>query len=1030
VNFRQISAWAIRNPIPPVVLFIALLLAGMVSFSQMGVSDSPDISFPAVIINVSQPGAAPTELETQVTQKVEAAVRSVNGADEITSNIKDGLSTTFVQFDVGTPVDRALNDVRNAVQQIRGNLPDGILEPQVSRVDFGDTLAYYSVASTSMTLEQLSWFVDNTIAKRLLQVPNMAAVNRGGGVSREIRVTLDPARMQALGVTAAEVNAQLRAMNTNATGGRLEIAGSEQAVRVIGNARTAFDLSQTQVALSGGRTIKLADFAKVQDLYGEQRNISTMKGQEVLSFGFQQTKGASDVAVYDGAQKILKDIRKENPNVRISELFTSVGYTKGQYHSSIAAMIEGALLAVVVVFIFLRDWRATLISALAIPLSAIPTFWLMSLLGFNLNSMSLLALSLVSGVLVDDAIVEIENIVRHMRMGKTAYQAAIDAADEIGLAVLATTMAIVAVFLPVGLMPGISGQFFKNFGLTVVCAVVLSLGVARLISPMIAAFLLKAKGQQAHGTGPLMTLYDRVLRWSLQHRWTTIIAGGGGAFFLTIVVMYFEGQHFQFQPNVNIDYSAVAINMVPGTTRDETRAVTERVERMIDASPDVAQAFSDINVGIAHIYITLKPDRSQTSIQWERSMAPKLLATADAQVNFENQTGFRDSSGRDISIRLGGDDPDLLNQVGEKVRAEVAALRELRGVRFSGDLLRPEISIKPRFDVAAQLGVSTAALSQAIRVATQGEIDQNAAKFSLADRQIPIRVTFGERSRQSMSAIENLPVPTATGANVPLKVVAEIKLGAGPVEIKRYSQTRRVVIGADLAPGVVSGEASAKIEKTYTLNHLPAGVKRIIAGPDKWQKELLVNFVIALCSGVLMVFSVLILLYGRLLSPLVNIGSLALAPLGGLLALMPFGIPISLPVMIGIIMLLGIVAKNSILLVDFAIVEIANGVPKLEAILDAGHKRAQPILMTTVAMVAGMVPTALSFGGDGAWRQPMGLTVIGGLILSTILTLVIVPASFSVALDIESWLGPRLRRWLFTYQPGDDQAPLAPQPAE
>jgi multidrug efflux pump subunit AcrB len=1030
MNFRQISAWAIRNPIPPIVLFLALLLAGIVSFTQMGVSNMPDISFPAVMINVTQPGAAPTEMETQVTQKIESAVRSVNGVDEVSSSVKDGISTTFVQFDVGTPVDRATEDVRNAVQQIRGNLPDGILEPQVSRVDFGATLAYYSVDSTSMTLEQLSWFVDNTIAKRLLHVSHMAAVIRGGGVSREIKVTLDAPRMQALRVTAAEVNLQLRALNTNATGGRLQIAGSEQAVRVIGNAKNAFELSQTDIPISGGRSIKLADIAKVEDLYGEQRNISTMKGQEVLSFGIQQTKGASEVSVYDDSQKIIEDIRRENPSIHIKELFTTVGYTKGQYHSSMAAMIEGALLAVLVVFIFLRDWRATLISALAIPLSAIPTFWLMSLLGFNLNGMSLLALSLVSGVLVDDAIVEIENIVRHMRMGKSAYQASIDAADEIGLAVLATTMAIVAVFLPVGLMPGISGQFFKNFGLTVVCAVLLSLGVARLISPLIAAYLLKSKGQQAHGTGPLMDWYERVLRWSLKHRWTTIIVGGGGALLCTVGVIMFESKHFQFQPTINVDYSQVAINMVPGTTLAQTRAVTEKVEKIIDASPDVEIAFSDCNVGTANIYIKLKHDRSQTSISWERNMAPKLLATPDAQVNFQSQTQFRDSSGRDINIRLGGDDPELLNRVGEKVQAELTALPELRGVRFSGDLKRPEISVKPRFDVAAQMGVSTAALSQAVRIATQGEIDQNAAKFSLADRQIPIRVTFGEHARQSVAAIENLPVQTANGGSVPLKVVADIKLGAGPVQITRYGQTRRVQVGADLAPGVVAGEASAKIDKTYTLNHLPAGVKRIIAGPDKWQKELFVSFAIALISGVLMVFSVLILLYGRVVSPLVNIGSLALAPLGGLLALIPFGIPVSLPVMIGIIMLLGIVAKNSILLVDFAIEEIAKGVPKFDAILDAGHKRAQPILMTTVAMVAGMIPTAISFGGDGAWRQPMGLTVIGGLILSTLLTLVIVPASFSIAIDIESWLGPRLRRRLFTYKEGDDGAPLAPQPAE
>lgn len=1033
MNFRQISAWAIRNPFPPIVLFAGLLLAGALAFSWMGVTNNPDISFPVVQVDISQPGAAPTELETQVTQKVESAVRGVNGVTDLSSYIGEGNSHTTVQFEIGIPVDRALNDVRNAVQQIRGNLPQGILEPQVSRIDFdGGALAYYSVDSTSMSLEQLSWFVDNTISKRLLAVPGMASVQRGGGVSREITVTLDPARMQAFGVTAAEVNEQLRGMNTNATGGRLEIAGAEQAVRVLGNASDAYRLSQMQIQLSGGRAVKLADIAKVEDSFGEQRNLSIMHGQQVLSFSFQRTKGASDVSVYDAAQKVIQDIQKENPGVHIHELFTDVKYTKSQYESSISSMIEGAVLAVVVVFLFLRDWRATFISALAIPLSAIPTFWFMQLMGFNLNGLSLLALSLVSGVLVDDAIVEIENIVRHMRMGKTAYQAAIDAADEIGLAVLATTMSIVAVFLPVGLMPGVSGQFFKNFGLTVVAAVLVSLGVARLITPMIAAYMLRAKGIQEHGKGPIMDLYDRVLRWSLQHRWLTVLGGGGGALLMTIIVIMYLGPHSQFQPTINVDNSQVVIQMVPGTTKDQTVAVAKHVASIIESSPDVERAFADINVGDANVFISLKPTRKLTSVEWERSMAPKLTNIADARVYFQSQNGGG-FSGRDISLVLTGDDPIVLRATADKLVGEMASVKEIVSPRVDGDLLRPEIIIKPHFDLAAQMGVSTEALSNVIRVATQGEIDQSAAKFSLADRQIPVRVKFAEGSRRSLSAIQNLPVPTSTGGTVPLRVIADVSLGAGPTTIRHYNQIRRIVIGADLAPGKVSGEAWAKINELPTLKHLPSGVVQVKQGADRWQAELMINILIALVSGVLLVFAVLVLLYRRLISPIVNISSLALAPLGGFLGLMITGMPISMPVGIGIILLLGIVAKNSILLVDFAIEEIGHGVPKMAAILDAGHKRAQPILMTTIAMVAGMLPTALSFSGDGAWRQPMAVTVIGGLTLSTLLTLLIVPAAFSIAIDIEGWLGPRLRKRILTLDdhliPASGGA-AAPAPAE
>ncbi|MDE2410755.1 MAG: efflux RND transporter permease subunit, partial [Sphingomonadales bacterium] len=517
MNFRNISAWSIRNPIIPIVLFMGLLLAGIVSFSRMDVNNDPDIDFPAVTVNISQPGAAPREIETQITQKVEAAIRSINGVDEIQSTASEGSSNTFVQFTIGTNTIEAVSDVKNAVDQIRGSLPDGILEPQVSKVEIGGSgpIGYFAVSADDMTMEQLSWFIDDTVAKRLLGVSGMAAVSREGGVNREIRVVLDPARMQSLGVTASQVNATLRQVNVDAAGGKAEIAGSRQSVRVLGNADNAYQLSQTQISLPGGRSVRLSDVASVSDGFSERTSIAKMHGRQVVTFGIERAKGASDVTVYDGAVTEIAKLEKENPGVHFTLLYTSVKYTKDQYASSIEAMIEGAVLAIIVVFFFLRDWRATMISAIAIPLSAIPTFWFMSLMGFSLNSLSLLALSLVAGVLVDDAIVEIENIVRHMRMGKSAYQASIDAADEIGLAVVATTMCIVAVFLPVGMMPGISGQFFKNFGLTIVAAVLVSLAVARMITPMVAAYFLKAHGQESHGEGRLMDLYTRVLDWTL-----------------------------------------------------------------------------------------------------------------------------------------------------------------------------------------------------------------------------------------------------------------------------------------------------------------------------------------------------------------------------------------------------------------------------------------------------------------------------------------------------------------------------------
>ena len=1024
---RNISSWAIKNPIPPLVLFAMLMLAGIVSFIQMDINNNPDIDFPAAQVIVNQPGAAPTELETQVTQRVEAAVRGINGVDEITSFVSEGQSRTNVQFAIGTPVDRGVNDVRDAIANIRSDLPQGILQPQVQRMDMsGGPIAYMSVEASDMTLEQLSWYVDNTIAKKLLAIPGMAQVRRYGGVSREIRVVLDPGRMQAYGLTASQVNDQLRLVNLNAAGGRTEIAGSEQSVRVLGNATNALGLGQTQISVSGGRVVKLSDIADVKDSYAEQRSISKKDGRQVLSFSLAKSKGSSDVSVYDEAQKVMAQIKKDNPQISFTQLFTSVDFTKQQYESSISAMIEGALLAIVVVFVFLRDWRATVIAAVAIPLSAIPAFWFMHLLGFSLNVLSLLALSLVAGVLVDDAIVEIENIVRHMRMGKTAYQASMDAADEIGLAVVATTMAIVAVFLPVGLMPGISGQFFKNFGFTVVVSVLLSLAVARLITPMLAAFFLKSHGEAEHGESAWVRYYMKVLNWCLNNRWKTMLLGVAA---LALTVYSYATLPVTFQPTTDSDYSQISISLPPGATLAQTTAIADAATAIVKTSPVVEGVFSDIEIGNADVFVTLKKNRPMKSVEFERGMAPKLQAIPDARVGFQSQNGS--FNGRDLSVVLSGSDPALLESQASKIVEQMRTLPELRQPRIEGDVRRPEITIQPRFDVAADMGVTTAALSETIRIATLGDIDQNVAKFSLSDRQIPIRVALAQGSRRSIETLENLPVPTTRGGSVPLKVVANISFGAGPTELRRYNQSRRVLIGADLAPGLVSGNATPKIDALSTVKNLPQGVERVHLGQDKWQAELMVNFVIAVIAGVLLVFAVLVLLYKRVLPPFVNMGSLLLAPLGGGLALHLTGTVISMPVFIGLLMLLGIVAKNSILLVDMAIEEMKHGAQRTAAILEAGHKRVQPIVMTTVAMVAGMLPVSLSLGGDGSFRAPMGIVVIGGLIVSTALTLVIVPAAFSLAVGAEEWLAPRMKRW-FTNNEGATVAAAkpAPQPAE
>ena len=476
----------------------------------------------------------------------------------------------------------------------------------------------------------------------------------------------------------------------------------------------------------------------------------------------------------------------------------------------------------------------------------------------------------------------------------------------------------------------------------------------------------------------------------------------------------------QFFPDGNQDFTRIRIEMVPGTTLERTKAVADEVAAIVNKEPEVRTALQRVGEGNANLFITLDEDRERSSQEFEEALTPILSKIADARVSFLTFGPGGGGSGRDVSVMLSGSDPAQLDQTAQRLVEQMKTLKELRAPRIAADLQRPELIIKPRLDLASQLGVTTVALSQAIRIATLGDIDQNSAKFSLSDRQIPIRVMLAKESRQNLANIRNLPVPTANGGSVPLERVAEISFGAGPTTIQRRNQNFRIFVGADFAPGIVSSDADAKINELPVMKNLPTGVSRAPFGSQEWEQEMQRDFSIALISGTLLVFAVLVLLYRRFMSPLVNMGSLLLAPLGGMLALAIAGQPISMPVFIGILMLFGIVAKNSILLIDFAIEEMERGVPKFQAIMEAGHKRAQPIVMTTVAMTAGMVPTALSIGGDGQWRAPMGTVVIGGLIVSTLLTLLIVPAGFSLADGLEKRAGPWLRDRLLTFKPGDD----------
>ncbi|MGH8218746.1 MAG: efflux RND transporter permease subunit [Steroidobacteraceae bacterium] len=1025
---RNISAWAIRHPVPPIVLFAVLFIVGIVAFVELPINQNPDIDYPLVEVTVTQPGAAPTEIETQIIRRVEGAVASIGNVHTLTSIADEGQATTDIEFQIGTPIDRAVTDVRDAVAKIRSYLPEGIDEPIVRRVDVvGGPIAYFAVSTTQMSEAQLSWFIDDTVTKRLLSVPGVAQVARGGGVDREIRVDLDPARMQALGLTAVEVNSQLRALNLDAPGGRVDLAGGEQSIRVLGGARSAIDLGDTEIALPNGGTARLRDIADVHDGYAEVRSVDRLNGRPATMFSVLKSKGASDVTVLKLVEEEIAKIGHDYPEAKIKRVFTSVELTKRMYRSAIEALIEGALLAVAVVWLFLRDTRATVISALAIPLAAIPTFAFMQWMGFTLNQISMLALSLVAGVLVDDAIVEIENIVRHMRMGKSGFHAALDAADQIGLAVVATSAAIIAVFLPVSFMSGIIGQFFKQFGLTVAAAVFFSLLVARLVTPVIAAYTLKGERVAVHEDGPVMVWYLRVLGWCIEHRWKTL-AAGTVFFALSLGALSIVPRAFSTQD----DYGSSQLNieLPPGVQLQQTAAVSAAAYRVLSKRPEVESVVEDIgssaDVRLATLYVELKPvsERKLLAPQFEKDVMQQLRRIPDAQMSFENQSGGGGS--RDLTLYLTGDDSEAVERSAQRVITAMRRMPELRDPRVNGDLQRPEIVIRPRFDLAASLGVTVQSISETIRIATLGDLPQNGAKFDLPDRQIPIRVSLTENSRRSIDTLENLPVPAAGGRVVPLKSVAGVTFGEGPNRIRHYDQSRRIALEADLN-GVALGTALAKIYALPAVKNLPPGVKLVETGDAELINELYVSFGIAMATGILMVFAVLVLLFARVFQPLTILSALPLSIGGAAVALLAFNLPLALSSVIGFLMLMGIVAKNSILLVDFAIEEMRAGKDRVTALIEAGHKRARPIVMTTVAMIAGMTPVILQMYSGNYFRASMAIAVSGGLLTSTALTLVIVPAVFTLVDDLERWLGPRVAQAVMAEQgePGAKAHPAA-----
>ena len=989
--------WSIRNPVPVLMMFLALVIGGLLSFPKLGVQDQPDISFPFVIVSVGYAGVPPSQMETEITRKVEDAVSTIVGIEHINSTVSKGASITNIEFQFGADLSQAMDDVRDAVSRIRPDLPRDATEPNIARATTAaNPVLTFAVASDNLSDTELSWFVDLNVIRAISGVDGVGQVSRVGGVAREVRVDLDPDRMSALNVTAADVSSQLQRTQAELPGGETRIGAQSQSVRTLGTISSIPELAALPIALSGNRSVRLDAIADVRDQAAEVTQMALLDGKPVIGFQVLRAWGEGALKVADGTRDAVKDLQARFPNIRITEI-NSVADTRirESFHSSMTMLIEGSLLAILVVWYFLRDIRATLISATALPLAVIPTFWALHLFGFSMNTLTMLALTLVVGMLVDDAIVEVENIVRHLRMGKTPLQAASDAAIEIGLAVVATSLTLCAVFIPVAFMDGIPGEFFKPFGFTATVAVLFSLLVARTLTPMMASKFMRAHQEQDE-TGSFKTWYLRNVAWVLAHRKTTIAASTVlmlGSFALAGTLSS------SFSPTEDLAYIGLNASLPPGSRIEDTAATAEQIRQVLSRHPEVKHVYTVLGTQRASVSVIMvdQKDRKISQQKFQANLLAELREVPGTRITVG---GFGNPGSGPLQVELTGDDSNLLATAAAEVEKQLRQVPGISNVSTSASLLAPELVIRPRAERAAELGVTTAALSQVTRIATSGDITNNLSKMNLPDRQIPIRVRLNDSARTNLEQMRLLPVNSATGS-VPLMNVADVYFGAGPSQITRRDRNRNITISAERGT-IPLGDAVKIVKSLPAMTNLPAGVRSVESGEAEILSKIVSGFLLAMVIGILCIYALLVLLFHDVVQPITILSALPPSVGGAIVALFLFRMDLSLPALIGLLTLMGIVTKNSILLVEYIVMaRREHGLTRGEAIIDACSKRARPIIMTTIAMVAGMLPITIGLHGNSSFSKPMGAAVIGGLLASTALSLFVVPVIYTLFDDFE-----------------------------
>lgn len=1019
----NISAWSIKNPIPAVMLFLLLTLGGLTSFVALNVQDIPDMDLPAVTILCSLPGASPAQLETDVARKLENAIATIQGLKHITTKIQDGSVSFIAEFRLEKSVQDAVNDVRSAVAMIRSDLPATMRDPIINKLDIGGgTILAYSVNSKNADDETLSSFVDDVVSKRVLTINGVGSVSRVGGADREARVALDPFKLRALGITVADISNRLQRVLTENSGGKSDVGGGEQAIRTLTDIKSVDQLRALELTLPNGQRIRLGEVASVEDTVAEVHSAAYLNGKPVVGFEISASKGGDQIAVAKEVRAALDELHTLYPEMRFTETFNLVAPVQEAFDGSMEMLYDGALLAVLVVWFFLKDFRATLISAFALPLSAIPAFLGMYYFGFSLNVITLLALSLVIGILVDDAIVEVENIMRHLRKGIPPLEAAREASTEIGMAVVATTLALVAVFLPTAFMGGTAGLFFRQFGITATLAILASLAVARMITPMMAAYLLKITSEHEQTEGPVKKAYLRSVVWCLKHRLLTISAAS--LFFIGSLALV-SLLPAELMPPDDDPQTQVSVELPPGSTLAQTRDAAEAARKLVAGIPYVESIYTTIGGGSAGnnpaavqgaegvnkatltVLLTAK-NRPVIKSVIEKNIVKALAALPGVRTKVGLGGG-----GDKYVLELSGDNPEALASAADTAIKAIRTIPGFGTITSSAALVKPEITVRPNFAKAAEMGVATEDIAETLRISTVGDYEATAPKLNLAQRQIPVSIKLTAEARQDLSLLEQLSVPSSKPeiGTVTIGEIAEFEFSGGQSTIDRYDRSRNINLEIQLV-GLSLGEAAQTVSKLPSIRNLPAGIKQVGVGDAEEMKELFDSFGIAMVAGILCIYCVLVLLFKDFLQPITILAALPLSFGGGFVALLLTGKSLSMPSLIGLIMLMGIATKNSILLVEYAIAARHEpGNDRASALLDACRKRVRPIIMTTIAMAAGMLPIAMGTGtADSPFRSPMAIAVIGGLATSTFLSLFVIPVVYTYVDDFEGFLRRLFRK--------------------